>query len=1217
MHRSILLTSMASSAVMGGCVGLLLWDSGAQASLEWWLIALALVLVARLVIGWRQAVAAPGARDDGQWLLWNRCGYAAHGVAWGLAGLALSPLIDQQEFGLLAFSVMVMGAGSLVLTAFDLVAALAFAAPAVAPVIWQLLIRRDGSTAGWWVIALLLLGAALISALRTYRMTRESVRLQLAEHAHVQRVMRSAEAAERAQRELAHTNLLLPLLLENTQQGYWATDEAGLTTNVNPAMCRLLGLSRDDVIGRPMAEFFQGADQQLMQDRILARGDVAMAGYEVTLVRPDGTRRYCHNNPTPLVDASGRRLGMVGLWTDITERREAELALRTYELVANSLTDLVSVVDEDEVYHLVNDAWCKAIGVARADAIGRRAIDVMPSMVTPERRRLMRECIDLREVRTARTRVDLPARPSRHVETIYYPYAAMVGAADARWVVVVSRDVTDQEEARQQTALSAEYLRRTLDATGDAIFASDVESPGEPVRFFNPQLLALWGIPEDRAASLTPATIMSHATALFADPQVEERLMDQIVASNEPHESKVPLRDGRVLLRRCVPARVADRMVRVWSFRDITAQDRALTIAKESEAQHRALINAFPGYITCLDERLVYTHVNARLAQRLGLSQEQIVGRTPAQVFGPERHAELRAMVARVLAGESVSYERNYAKDGAIGQIDQVTMAAGSDPMTGRPVFYAFGIDISARKRAEEQLRLTTADLARKTQELQLTLDHIDQGFVSMHDDGRIGVHNRRILELLNLPPSILKNGALYRDAVDYQAIHGDLEPDLGFVDIDGVRHHFQGGEDSVPDHYVRRTREGVVLEVRSHRLPGGGMVRTFSDVTAYFKAQQSLREVEAELRAVLEAFPGYISAVSQDLIYTYMNDRFASVLGVPAREASGRSVREVLGQDGAERGLAQSRKASTEGPQVVQVDYPATPARPRLTLEVTYVAGLARADGAQTFYAFGQDITARRVAEEALVAARDAAESASRAKSEFLASMSHELRTPLNAILGFSELFRTDPSLPPHTREGAAEMERAGQHLLALVDDVIDLARIEAGRLDLNLEAVDVGAVAEQCLAMVEPLARKRGIVLRCDIDTRLPVMVDRLRIRQVMLNLLSNAIKYNRNQGQVLVRVALQDDEVRVNVVDTGEGIPQVLRARLFSSFDRLGAERGKVQGAGIGLVITKRLVEAMGGSIGVDSEGGVGSVFWVQFRQATPPMKVGTAAAVRARS
>jgi len=245
---------------------------------------------------------------------------------------------------------------------------------------------------------------------------------------------------------------------------------------------------------------------------------------------------------------------------------------------------------------------------------------------------------------------------------------------------------------------------------------------------------------------------------------------------------------------------------------------------------------------------------------------------------------------------------------------------------------------------------------------------------------------------------------------------------------------------------------------------------------------------------------------------------------------------------------------------------------------------------------------------------AKDSAESANRAKSEFLGSVSHELRTPLNAVLGLAQVCRDDPQLTEQGRAHATRIEAAGQHLLALVNDLIDLSRVETGQVDLKLEAVPVQGLIEDSLALVVGMAKARGVQL---LDTaHLPgivaVRADRRRLRQVVANLLSNAIKYNRLGGTVQVSCGLGDAGlVRLSVIDTGQGIAVNLQPRLFSAFDRLGAERGLIEGTGIGLVITHRLVQAMGGHMGFESTPGEGSVFWLDL----PAAQCATDAAVSA--
>lgn len=245
------------------------------------------------------------------------------------------------------------------------------------------------------------------------------------------------------------------------------------------------------------------------------------------------------------------------------------------------------------------------------------------------------------------------------------------------------------------------------------------------------------------------------------------------------------------------------------------------------------------------------------------------------------------------------------------------------------------------------------------------------------------------------------------------------------------------------------------------------------------------------------------------------------------------------------------------------------------------------------------------------LTEARDAAETANKAKSEFLTGMSHEIRTPLNAILGFAQLLAM-AGLGGEQREGVDEILKGGRHLLSLVGEVLDIARIEAGSLPLSMEPVSVQEVCDECVALVRPLAWDNQLTITGPaVDDNRFLMADRQRVKQVLLNLLSNAIKYNRPRGSVELEVETEDGHVTINVVDTGMGIPRDKMAALFKPFERLGAEQTDIEGTGLGLALSRRLVEAMKGRITVSSRPGRGSTFSVRLEIVDAPAKTSTRA------
>lgn len=245
------------------------------------------------------------------------------------------------------------------------------------------------------------------------------------------------------------------------------------------------------------------------------------------------------------------------------------------------------------------------------------------------------------------------------------------------------------------------------------------------------------------------------------------------------------------------------------------------------------------------------------------------------------------------------------------------------------------------------------------------------------------------------------------------------------------------------------------------------------------------------------------------------------------------------------------------------------------------------------------RDITERKQIEEALLAAREDAIRASNAKSEFLSRMSHELRTPLNSVLGFAQLLEMDVT-DTESKESVAQILRAGRHLLSLIDEVLDMARIEAGRMDLAVEAQSVAEVIDEAVSLARPLCGKQQITIEVvePAEPDLSVLADRRRLLQVFLNLLSNAVKYNRPQGSVTVsHRAMDGGYIRIEVSDTGPGIPAERVSRLFTPFDRLGAERISQEGTGLGLALSKHLTDAMGGTLGFSNREG-GATFHIDL-------------------
>jgi PAS domain S-box-containing protein len=649
------------------------------------------------------------------------------------------------------------------------------------------------------------------------------------------------------------------------------------------------------------------------------------------------------------------------------------------------------------------------------------------------------------------------------------------------------------------------------------------------------------------------------------------------------------------------------RVVRLnGAVQDVTQRRAAEAALAEQHHLLNLLVHTTSEGFWFIDAQRITTDANPAMCRILQRSHDQIVGKSIFEFVDEANAAIFREQLVHRDQGVAGGYEIALQRpDGTL--VDCYNSATPIFDTRGQRVG-AIGMftDISERKRAAQRLQAASELLAQKSQALQLTLDSMEQGIVAMDATGHCAVYNKRTLELLDLPEALFGPEHVFEDIVRYQTERGDFTPITSFIDpITGAPMSMA----EQPTHYVRETRGGGHLEVRTRTLPDGGRVRTYADVSEYFEAQRALHESGAQMRAMLDTFPGYIGVLDAQLMYSYANDRLVALIGRPHDDIIGQPLGKILGEARLEQ-LRPILKQVLVGPPVTsEIEYPATAHRGHLWLQVTYASGRDAVSGQPNYYAFGIDISARKAAEAALIAAKDEAERANRAKSQFVSSMSHELRTPMNAILGFGQLLIADPARPlaPHQHGYVHEILRGGRHLLSLINEVLDLAQVETGKLRISLEPVRLAEVLGECLGLLQPIARESEIGVTVDDDRACDCLVhaDRTRLKQVLLNLLSNAIKYNRSAGEVRVVCSADADHVRIAITDTGAGLDEAQRSRLFQAFERLDAGRTPVEGAGLGLVLSKRLVDAMHGTIGLESEVGVGSTFWIRLPRAAEPV------------
>ena len=574
----------------------------------------------------------------------------------------------------------------------------------------------------------------------------------------------------------------------------------------------------------------------------------------------------------------------------------------------------------------------------------------------------------------------------------------------------------------------------------------------------------------------------------------------------------------------------------------------------------------------------IITSWNAGAERLYGYTAEEMIGRPIDDIIPAGHVGEERLILNRVLKGEMVApyHTQRLRKDGSI-----VDVSLSVSPIReGRAI-----VGASAIARDVTSLRKTEAKFA---------------ALVEASPDGIIVVDSDGVIQLVNKQVENLFGYA--REEVIGKTIEF-LVPERSRGRHPNLREAYAKSPTMRPMGaglgLTGRRRDGSEFPIDIALSPiktDDGLLFSASvrDVTERKKA-------EAKFAALMEAAPDAIVVVDETGTIQIANHQTETLFGYGRGELVGNAVEMLLPERsrpghpekrtgffakptvrpmGAGLQLWARRKDGTEFPVDISLS-------PLETEEGVLVSAAVR------------DISERLRVQEALRQAKDEADRANAAKSDFLSRMSHELRTPLAAILGFSELLQMHEVTPEQRAQFVERMHRAGLHLLSLINDVLDISRVESGSLGITLEPTDVGSVLRETLELIQPMAARQNVqLLSGSNDVTDVVTADAGRLKQVLLNLLSNAVKYNSEGGTVAISCERRDDRLRIIVADSGPGISDENIGKLFRPFERLGAERTGVEGTGMGLALSSRLTELMRGSIGVQSALGKGSTFWVEF-------------------
>ncbi|MEP0913819.1 PAS domain S-box protein [Leptolyngbya sp. GB1-A1] len=905
-------------------------------------------------------------------------------------------------------------------------------------------------------------------------------------------------------------------------------------------------------------------------------------------------------------DQQGRPLRMIGTHKDITDRKQAEAALQLTDFSFESSSVSATWIRQDASIMRVNAAACQTLGYSREELQSMHVYDLDPNFpveIWSEHWQALKQQKHLNFVTQLRAKDGrlLPVEVSlNHVEFDGedYNFASM-------------HDISERLQAEAVLRESEERWRYAVEGNGDGLW--DWNAQTNEV-FFSRQWKTMLGFAEDEIGkNLSEWDKRVHPD----DKAMVYVAIEQHFSGEAPQyisEHRVLCKDGSykwILDRGMVMSRdKAGKPLRViGTHTDISGRKETEEKLRQSENTKRAMLQAIPDLLIRMRRdgvqlELINSGCVHLVANKDVFTRTNVLDVLPSQVA----HERLRCAEQALQTGEVQHHEYQLTIDG-----QRYFEEARIVPLQEDEVLLMVR-DITDRKQMEQALRNSETRFRTLIEDLQV-------GIVVQGNQAEILLCNSKALNLLGLTEAQLVGKTSFDP--DWNVIHEDGSPFPG-------RTH-----PSVQAIITGRSVHNVIMGVNrpqqndrvwllvdaEPQLDEKGNVRqvicTFSDISDRQAALRERERAEAELktqqaflRQIIDVVPNNIFVKDREGRLLVVNHASATIHGTTPEAMIGRRETDFNPNFSAEQ-LEEFLSINRQVMQTRQPHVDLSQAIISSTGETrwyqTVISPLISIDGEVTgIIGATTNITALKQAEQALQQAKEAAEAANRAKSSFLANMSHELRTPLNVILGFAQVMYRDPALNSEQRENLQIIRRSGDHLLRLINDVLDLSKIEAGHITLEQSSVDLIDLLRSLEQMFCQRAEAKGLQLRLELASTLPqyVTIDVNKLRQVLINLLGNAIKFT-EQGEVALQVrtvesvggrssALTQSFIHFEVSDTGMGIDPAELETIFSAFVQTQAGKNSPGGTGLGLTISRQFVQLMGGDITVQSTLGQGSTF-----------------------
>lgn len=985
------------------------------------------------------------------------------------------------------------------------------------------------------------------------------------------------------------TRARLAALVHSSADAITGATLDGVITDWNPAAERLYGYRADEVIGLHLSKVIPAErwpETAGLLERV-HRGE-SVEAFETVRRTKDGREITVSHTISPVWNDAGEIIATSAILRDISSRISTEQALAENELLFRTAFSGapigMSLVAPNGKLLSVNAAVCSMLGYTEEELLARTFQEITdPDDLDPSldlfRRALAGE-IDSFELEKRYLDV--------HGRVVWTQLSASLirdENGQARYFITQIQDITERR-ATEEALRRSEARYRALVEKAPAVIYTEVRLGEKPQLYVSPSIERMLGFPP-QAFLNDPGMWLS-----CVHPDDQERVR---VAAARTHETagsfeqeyRMITADGRIVWVRDVASLVTggDGKNLLWQGMalDITAQKEAQEALEESELRFRTAFDDAPIGMAMVRPDRSILRVNRALCSILGYSDAELLATTLRALTYPEDTNLTTELMQRTLDGDLDQYrldKRYIRKDGRTVWADLSTSLVREDD--GTPSYFISQIqDITARKEAEAERTATH-------QRTRQVLERISDGFYALDRDWCFTYVNEAAGRMLDRVPEELVGKNVWQEFAP--AVQTELY----------ATYHraMQDGMTATTEFYYPPL--DAWFDVRAYPSRDGLSV-FFRDVTANKLMERELRESEAKFRRLVEQLPAVVYVLANDEYQTpvYFSPTVEEMFRATPKDMESRTTHwfDNVHAEDRDRVVAESqrselaedtfrseyRMARSDG-SYVWVQDECVPVRNETGKIVAWQGILL-------------DISERVRLEQELRQALEAAQAANRARSQFLAMMSHELRTPMQAVLGYADLLLIEPggSLTGQQVEDIHYIRQGAGRMISLVEQMLDLSRLEAGRLELAIEAVDLAKIIEQVRHDIAPQAAAKGLVVGSDLSPRLPPLQgDPLRLHQILLNLAGNAVKFTQ-QGSVTISASSTNGVVDVAVSDTGIGIAPDILPHVFEEFRQ--ADSGMTRrhtGAGLGLAIAKRLAEQHGGRISAVSTPDKGSTF-----------------------